>query len=81
MIIRKTKDIEVIGVLEIRLKASHHKPGLPHWKIERLRAHADHERAVLACMRSDAARGELVDPERAAKAKERLRKIGGLLND
>jgi len=60
---------------------SHHKPGLPHWKMERLRAHADHERAVLACMRSDAARGELVDPERAAKAKERLRKIGGLLND
>lgn len=60
---------------------SNHMPSLPHWKRERLLATADHERTVLACMRADAANGLSVDAERAAKAKERLRKIGGLLND
>jgi|TARA_R100000501_G_C2536759_1_gene57330 hypothetical protein len=60
---------------------SHHKRGLPQWKMERLRAHADHETIVLACMRDDFDKGVPIDVERAAKAKERLSRIGGLLND
>jgi hypothetical protein len=59
---------------------SHHTPSLPHWKRERLLATADHERTVLACMRADAANGLPVDAERAAKAKERLSRIQGVLD-
>lgn len=54
---------------------------IPHWKLERLRATADHERAVLACMQADMASGLPIDVERAAKAKDRLRKIGRLLDE
>jgi len=57
------------------------KPGLSEVKRRELREVADIERLVLACMRSDAARGEPIDPHRAVQAKERLARIGGLLND
>ena len=60
---------------------SHHKSGVPQWKRERLLATADHETIVLACIRDDYDKGVPIDVERAAKAKERLSRIGGLLND
>jgi hypothetical protein len=60
---------------------SHHKPGLPYWKMERLKAKREHERAVLVLILSDAANGMPVNAEREALAKDRIRRIGRLLNE
>jgi len=72
--------LSLADLFPVEMKSKHHTGQLPHGKRLRLQQAADYERTVLAIIGADAANGAPIDAERAAIAKDNLRKIQRVLN-